>query len=385
VDDSNGAAPKSPLAPRRTVGSWEDAARERLPSDIYDYIAGGSGREQTTRESTGDWAALRFVPRVLRDVSSVSTSTELLGVGMPHPVAVAPTGYHQLVHPDGEAVTAAGAADAGALYVASTRSSLPLEQIAAATSNWWFQVYVLRDRSITEDLVRKAAGLGTKALVLTVDMPYLAVRPRDVGNRFILPATVSSAARSGGNWATGDAQAQDPSITFDDIEWLAQVSGLPVVVKGILHPEDACSAVQAGAAAVWVSAHGGRQLDGVITPAMALGPVSEALSGDAPVLVDGGIRSGTDVLRALALGATAAFLGRPVLWAAATDGRAGVHQLFETLVDELRLGLALCGTTDVRDAGNIVLHHASWRPSNAGSELGYRGDRPAQAMQQPAE
>lgn len=342
--------------PATTVERWRLAARRALPAEVVDYIAGGSGTELTARRSSAAWDDIQLVPRILRDVSAPSLTTDLLGLRLDTPIGVAPTGYHQLVHPSGEVATAGGASAAGALYTASTRSSLPLEDVAAAAGPWWFQVYVLRDRARTEALVQRAASLGASALVLTADMPYLAVRQRDVRNGFVLPATVSSAARSGAEWATGGSHAQDPAVTFVDIEWLAALTGLPVVVKGVLHPGDAATCIEAGAAGVWVSAHGGRQLDGAIAPALALPAVVDAVAGRAPVLVDGGIRSGTDVLRALALGADAAFIGRPVLWAAAHSGAAGVEQLLSTLADELRLAMALCGACTPLQIDRSIIH-----------------------------
>lgn len=335
--------------PSATFSVTELAARSKLPADVYDFFAGGADDEQTLRESTDAWRAYRFVPRVLRDVSNVSTATSLLGQHVAAPIGIAPVGYQGLLHEEADTAIARAAAECGLAFTVSTRSSVTPEQITQAVPAGlrWFQTYILRDRAFTLDLAMAAKASGCKAIVLTADMPILARRLRDVRNRFTLPQSISSAPRNGAPGLQSGGFAQDPALSSRDIEWLVSATGLPVVVKGVVHPDDAVMCLDSGAAAIWVSAHGGRQLDGCITPAEALSPVVDAIAGRAEVYVDGGIRRGADVLRALALGARGAFVGRPVAWGLANDGYGGVAGVLNELTDELRLAMALAGVTSV--------------------------------------
>jgi 4-hydroxymandelate oxidase len=324
----------------------EEQARALLAPEVYDYIAGGAFDELTLESNRTAWDAIRMRPRVLRDVSNVSTACTLLGTELRHPVGVAPTAFHRLCHGDGEAATASGAADAGALFVLSTRSSLPIEEVARASgaSPWWFQVYILQDRGLTESLVQRAHAAGARALVLTGDTPLVGRRLRDVRNEFVFPGhlgTIESLDRP------GSLADQEPGATFDDIGWLAEICDLPIVVKGVLRADDAVRSVEAGAAAVWVSNHGGRQLDGAIASADALPEVVDAVGSRAEVYVDGGIRRGTDVLKAVALGARAVFLGRPVAWGLAVDGRDGVQRVLRAVTLEFELAMALAGASSI--------------------------------------
>jgi 4-hydroxymandelate oxidase len=332
----------------------EAAARAVLPKEAFDYFAGGAFDERSLAANLEDWARLRLRPHVLRDVSSVDTSTTLLGEPVAHPVLVAPTAFHRMAHPDGEPASARGAAAAGARFVLSTRSTTPVEQVAEALDGgpFWYQVYVLQDRGLTVELVERAKAAGASALVLTVDVARLGRRLRDLVNDFVIPAhlgTIESLDRPDGG---GD---QDPSLTFDDLGWLRDSTGLPVVAKGVLRGDDARRCVDAGASAVVVSNHGGRQLDTAITGAAALPEVVAAVGGDAEVYVDGGIRRGTDVVKALALGARAVLVGRPILWALATGGADGVTEVLAELVDELELAMALCGCPTLGDVTGDLL------------------------------
>ena len=326
----------------------EAAARAVLPKEAFDYFAGGSFDEHSLAANVEDWARLRLRPRVLRDVSSVEISTMLLGRPVAHPVLVAPTAFHRMAHPDGEAATARGAVAAGARFILSTRSTTPVEEVASALdgADFWYQVYVLRDRGLTVELVDRAKAAGASALVLTADVPRLGRRLRDLVNQFVIPAhlgTIESLDRP------DDQADQDPSLTFDDIVWLRETTGLPVVVKGVLRGDDALRAVDAGAAAIVVSNHGGRQLDTAISGVAALPDVVDAVADQCEVYVDGGIRRGTDVLKALALGARAVLVGRPVLWALATGSAEGVTSTLTELVGELELAMALCGCRSLDD------------------------------------
>ena len=258
---------------------------------------------------------------------------ELLGLTLPHRVGVAPMGYQGLLHPDGELETARGAGAAGALNVVSTRSSRSLEDVAEAAPGAprWFQVYVLRDRGLTAEIVRRAAAAGYGALVLTGDTPFLGRKLRDARNGFVIPEEHAQ-----GNIDIprhSDAALQDPTVTFGDIAWLRELSGLPVLVKGVLRADDARRCLDAGAAGVVVSNHGGRQLDGAVSTAEALPEVVAEVNGRAPVLVDGGIDSAADVLRALTLGADAVLVGRPVAWALAAGGAPAVAELLAELAE----------------------------------------------------
>ena len=315
-------------------------AAARLPEDVLGYYAGGSGDEVSLEEAEVAWSRVRLRPRVLRDVGAVDTSLTLLGTSLATPVLVAPAALQGLAHPDGERATAAGAAAAGSLMVLSTRSSTPLEQLGAQP--WWFQAYVMRDRDLTRALVRRAAAAGARAVVLTGDTPYVARKTRS-GVPTGADRLTNLAQHLGDGWTAGPEIEQDPTAGLDCIADLAAVGGLPVLVKGVLRGDDAQDCLAAGAAGIVVSNHGGRQLDRAVPTAAALAEVVDAVDGRAPVLVDGGLRSGLDVLCALALGADAVLVGRPVLWALAADGARGVERCVRALTDDLAASMALAG------------------------------------------
>ncbi|MEY2475828.1 MAG: 4-hydroxymandelate oxidase [Actinomycetota bacterium] len=333
------------------LDALEAEARSLLSGPTYDYLAGGAGDELTLEDNVAAWDRIRLRPRVLRDVSTVDTTTTVLGTPVRSPVLVAPTAFHKLAHPEGELETARGAAAAEALMVAATRSTTPLEDIAAVGGDdapRWYQVYVLQERDHTATLVQRAAAAGYTALVLTGDTPLLGQRLRDVRNAFVLPANVGQAAMQAGA-AVGSLVDQDPAITFEAIGWLREVSGLPVIVKGVLRADDARACLDAGAVGVCVSNHGGRQLDGAVASADALPEVVDAVGDRAEVYVDGGIRRGVDVVRALALGARGVFIGRPVIWGLATGGSDGVRRVLSGFQRELALAMALCGARTVEE------------------------------------
>ena len=312
-----------------------------LPAAVFDYYRDGFGAQITRDEATAAWREWRFVPRLFRDVSRVSTQIELFGARLAAPVLAGPTALHTLAHPEGEAETARGVAAAGSLLVLSSRAGRPLTEIPLSRP-WWFQAYVLRDRTITEHQVRAAVAAGTSAIVLTADAPY--VHPRPVPQAGALSPAVRPAGRE-----------QDPALDAGVIAWLTEISGKPVLVKGVLRARDAVACVEAGAAGVIVSNHGGRQLDRVVATARALGPVVEAVAGRVPVLVDGGIRDGGDVLTALALGATAVLIGRPVLWGLATGGADGVRECLDFYRADLAAVMAQAGLPGVEDISGDVL------------------------------
>lgn len=335
----------------------EETARSVLPPDVWAYFAGGAGGQRSAGEAVAAWERVRLRPRVLRDVSAVDPATRVLGTPVAAPLLVGPTALHTLAHPEGEVATARAARAAGSLLVVSTRCGMPLEQVAAAAGPWWLQVYVLRDRGLTAALVQRAVAAGARALVLTGDTPYLGVRrsgplPAAAGTAYLanLEQHLGAGAR------VAEVTAQDPSVGLDAIGWLAGVSGLPVLVKGVLRGDDARDCLAAGAAGVVVSNHGGRQLDGAVPTARALPEVVAAVGDAAEVYVDGGLRDGPTVLAALAMGARAVLLGRPVLWALAAGGAAGVGALLDGLREDLVAALALAGmpTIDAVDASLLA-------------------------------
>lgn len=339
-----------------------------LPAAAHEFFASGSGDEVALVEATSAWAAYRLRPRVLRDVGEVDLATNLLGAELTHPVGVAPVGYLGLAHPDAEPAVAAAAREQGALYIASTRASTAIEDIAAVAGPWWFQVYVMRHRDLTARLVERAVAAGARALVLTGDTPFVGIKRRVGSQRIAIPDEaflVNLARHLTGDPAVGRAGAeQDPTATLEAIGWLAEISGLPVLVKGVLRGDDALACVEAGAAGVVVSNHGGRQLDRSLATSFALAEVVDAFrdqtartDGPRPVvLVDGGIRSGVDALVGLALGADAVLVGRPVVWGLATGGQSGVHEALAALRDDLAHAMALAGAARLADLdGSLVM------------------------------
>ena len=331
------------------VWDFERAAAQTLDPGALGYFAGGAGDEQTLTENVAAFARIKLRPRVLVDVSEVTTTTELLGHRLSMPILVAPMAYQRLAHLDGERALAGAAARAGTVFCLSTLATVGIGEIAQAAPDGarWFQLYVFTDRAITRELLAEAVDSGYSAVLLTVDLPRSGRRERDLRSRIAVPPGVASFER-----ARRAATPLPPheavsllaqNVTWRDIEWIAKETGLPVLVKGLLTAEDAALAVEHGAAGVVVSNHGGRQLDGVPASIEALPEVAEAVAGRVPVLMDGGIRRGTDVVKALALGAQAVLAGRAVLWGLAVDGADGAARVLELLKDELELALALLG------------------------------------------
>ncbi|HEX2203277.1 MAG TPA: alpha-hydroxy acid oxidase [Longimicrobium sp.] len=365
-----------PPAEPQTLEAYEAAARAVLPRPAYDYYAGGAEDEATLRGNRAAYGRFWLRPRVLVDVGSVDLSVELLGERLSMPVLLAPTAFQRMAHPDGECASARAARAAGTLLVCSTLSTCTVEETcAAAPGPAWFQLYVYRDREITRDMVRRAEAAGCTALVLTVTMPVLGRRERDVRNGFRLPDGVEMANFRGLRHAAfPDARGSrfeafvnaefDRTLGWEAVEWLRSVTRLPVLLKGVVTPEDAALAVAHGADGVIVSNHGGRQLDGAEPTLFALPRVAEAVDGRVPVLMDGGIRRGTDVAKALALGARAVLVGRPYLWGLAAGGQAGVERVLALLRAELERALALLGRPTVAavDRSAVTPADAADRP-----------------------
>jgi 4-hydroxymandelate oxidase len=351
--------PRPPL----TVEDFEELARERMERTAYDYYAGGAGPEWTLAENRRAFDRWVLRPRVLVDVANVELATTVLGERWPFPIGLAPTAFHKLAHQDGELATARAAAGLGATMVLSTVSTVRLEDVAAVGGPRWFQLYVFKDRAVTEQLVRRAEAAGYTALAVTVDVPFVGRRYRDERNAFTLPPgiTLANLADMGLPDSSGSAlfafflQQGDAALSWKDLEWLRSLTSMRVLVKGVLTAEDARLAVEAGVDGIVVSNHGGRQLDGVPASLDALPEVVEAVDGRVEVLVDGGIRRGTDVLKALALGAKAVFLGRPYLWGLALDGQEGVTAVLSLVRDELSHAMALCGCPSIEAIGRSVV------------------------------
>ena len=370
-----------------SVRDYREVARRRLPRQLFDYIDGGAYEEATLAANTADLEAISLRQRVLRDVSTRTMSTTVLGEELSLPVLLAPVGLAGMFANRAEVAAARAAEHAGVSFVESTVSICSLEEVAAATKRApWFQLYVMRDRGYAENLMARAQAVGCRVLVLTADLAVVGARYRDTRNglggrvspvgaairgldrvshpRWVWEVGIQGKPHTFGNLTDAvpggnspddfrdwvDAQF-DPSVTWDDLAWVRDHWDGPVVLKGILDPEDARAAADAGVDAVVVSNHGGRQLDAVPSTAAALPTVVEAVGDRIEVLVDGGVRSGLDLLKMMAMGAKACLVGRPWAWAVAAKGEAGVAHLLEILRDELAVAMALTGTTDVADLG----------------------------------
>lgn len=370
-----------------SVRDYREVARRRLPRQLFDYIDGGAYEEATLAANTADLEAISLRQRVLRDVSTRTMSTTVLGEELSLPVLLAPVGLAGMFANRAEVAAARAAEHAGVTFVESTVSICSLEEVAAATKRApWFQLYVMRDRGYAENLMARAQAVGCRVLVLTADLAVVGARYRDTRNglggrvspvgaairgldrvshpRWVWEVGIQGKPHTFGNLTDAvpggnspddfrdwvDAQF-DPSVTWDDLAWVRDHWDGPVVLKGILDPEDARAAADAGVDAVVVSNHGGRQLDAVPSTAAALPAVVEAVGDRIEVLVDGGVRSGLDLLKMMAMGAKACLVGRPWAWAVAAKGEAGVAHLLEILRDELAVAMALTGTTDVADLG----------------------------------
>lgn len=346
----------------------EALAKPRLSAAVFDYFAGGAHDEITLGANRTAYDAIALRPRVLVDVSHRDLSTTLLGATLAFPVLVAPMALQRMAHSDGELATARAVASLKTVLTVSTLSSVTVEEIRPACAlPPWFQIYVHQERALTEAMLARVSECGYGALVLTVDTPVLGRRERDVRNTFQPPpgiafANVMKAHGAAAGTSQSDsalamyfASRHDASVTWKDLAWLRRVCPLPLVLKGVMRGDDAKRAADHGVDALIVSNHGGRQLDTTLPTIRALAEVADAAGPALPVLVDGGVRRGTDVLKALALGARAVFVGRPVLWGLALDGEAGVARVLTTLRDELDIAMALCGCATVADIGRDLV------------------------------
>ena len=353
--------------PLLNIADFAHASRSKLPQDIFDYYEGGALDEITLRENVAGWERLKLYYRVLAGVRPRDMSTTLLGQAVSMPIVVAPTAFHKLACDRGEIATAKAAQAAKTLFILSSLSNTAMEAVfAEAASPRWFQLYIYKDREITFELVKRAEAAGAEAIVLTVDAPGLGTRERDTRNNFRLPEglTVENLAPLGkgnlpevkGSGLAAYVRANfKQDLGFDDLDWLCRSTELPVVVKGVVRADDARRAAEHGAKAVVVSNHGGRQLDAAPATSEALPHVVDAAGDLCEIYVDGGIRRGSDVLKAIALGARAVLVGRAVLWGLCVAGEQGATQVLEILRRELDEAMLLCGCTRLSDIGRWLL------------------------------
>jgi 4-hydroxymandelate oxidase len=326
---------------------YETAARDKLDPALYDYFAGGAQDEVTLAANEAAFRRLMLVPRVLTGAGEPSLETEILGRTASMPVLIAPSAFHRLAHPDGELATGRAAAAAEVVMINAMLSTVAMEEVAATGATLWFQFYLQPDLGYTESLVRRAEAAGCRALVITVDSPVLRTGERARSALLELPPGLSCPNLGG----DGDIRqvTLSPELSWRHIDWLRGITSLPIVLKGILHPADAELAVEHGADAILVSNHGGRQLDGAAASVDRLPLIADAVAGRVPVLLDGGVRRGTDVVKALALGARAVAIGRPVVWGLTVGGAEGVSHVLELLRAEVANAITLCGLGSVRD------------------------------------
>ena len=371
MSDEEPALSTEETLPIADLMQFEPLARKRLSQMAYDYVRSGGGDEITMRENRLAFERLRLSPNILEDVSQISTRVSLFGAELEHPILLAPVAYHKLYHPEGEIATARGAGAAGAVMVVSSFTTTAIDEIARNTQQpFWFQLYVQRDRAFTKDMVQRAVAAGCKAVCLTVDTPVLG--PRYGQLSFSLPAGMECVHLRGTQLQSpilGHKTQRsgiyeplfDPSFNWRDLEWLRSIAGVPVLLKGVLSAEDGRRAVERGADGVIISNHGGRNLDTLPSTIDALPRVVEAVAGRIPVMLDSGIRRGTDVLTALALGAKAVFIGRPYIYGLAVGGAKGVERVISILRDELERAMALTGRRSIAEIDGSVL----WKESKA--------------------
>ncbi|XP_040873562.1 peroxisomal (S)-2-hydroxy-acid oxidase GLO1-like isoform X2 [Glycine max] len=327
------------------VNEYEAIAKEKLPKMVYDYYASGAEDQWTLKENQNAFSRILFRPRILVDVSKIDLTATVLGFKISMPIMIAPTAMQKMAHPEGELATARAASAAGTIMTLSSWATSSVEEVASTGPDIrFFQLYVFKDRNVAAQLVRRAERAGFKAIALTVDTPILGRREADIKNRFTLPSHLVLK-----NFEGLDLRKLDKSFNWKDIQWLQTITSLPILLKGVLTAEDTRIAVQAGVAGIIVSNHGARQLDYVPATIMALEEVVKAAQGRIPVFLDGGIRRGTDVFKALALGAAGVFIGRPVLFSLAADGEAGVRKVLQMLRDEFELTMALSGCRSLKE------------------------------------
>jgi len=341
-----------------SLPEFEERARRCMTPMAYEYVASGAADEHTVRWNREAFDRIRLRPRVLRDVASIDTRVTLFGREHASPILLAPTAYHRVLHPEGEIATARGAAAAGVTWVVSIGTSTPMQEIAAAAAApHWFQMYVQSDRAFTRDLVQQAEASGFEVLCLTVDSPIIGPRNRQARAGFRLPPEMATPHLYDiGHRKQAIMDPRRVPVTWKDVEWLRGETRLPLVLKGILDPGDADLAIGSGAAGIIVSNHGGRNLDTAVAAIDALPEIVEHVRGRVPLLVDGGVRRGTDIVKAVALGATAVLIGRPYCYGLSIGGREGVRRVVEILRAELEAAMMLTGVSRLSEIERSVLY-----------------------------
>ncbi|KAK4535999.1 hypothetical protein CDCA_CDCA07G2024 [Cyanidium caldarium] len=374
------ALPSQPL----NLAEYHILARAKLPAMVYGYYSSGADDEQTLRDNEEAFKRLRFRPRVLIDVSNVDMTKRIMGIDVSFPLLVAPSAMQRMAHPEGELATARAVARIGTVMGLSSWSTTSLEDVEAHVPGLpkFFQLYVYKDRALTERLVKRAEKAGFRAIALTVDTPQLGRREADIRNRFTLPPHLRLAnfdevndqstmkQDSGSGLAAYVASLIDASLSWKDVAWLKSITKMPILVKGVVTAEDARRALQAGVGGIWVSNHGARQLDGVVSTIDALEEVVHAVQGRVPVFMDSGVRRGTDVVKALALGADGVLIGRPILWGLAVNGEEGVVHMLQMLKDEFKLAMQLCGCQRVSDIRRDLVIRNAFAPYDVRQHLG---------------
>jgi 4-hydroxymandelate oxidase len=346
----------------------EQIAKEKLPAIAYDYYRSGAWDETTLKANREAYEKWKIHYHVLVDVSERDLSTTVFGIKVDFPILIAPTAFHKLAHPDGELATARAAVKAKTIMTLSSLSTTTIEEVATATNkNFWFQLYINKNREYTRDLVARAEAAGAKALVVTVDTPLWGRRERDVRNGFHLPPGLSAInlvkydkdavtkGQTGAGLGQSFAWMIDASLQWKDLDWLAGISKLPIIIKGVCRPDDAITAIDHGVKGILVSNHGGRQMDSAPATIDVLPSIADAVGDKATILMDGGIRRGTDAMKALALGAKAVLVGRPVLWGLAAGGQEGVEKALTILREELDLAMALSGCKSLKDLNRNLI------------------------------
>ena len=348
----------SELAARfHCLADFEPAARERLPHAVYEFVAGAAGDELTLNDNKAAFDRLKLRPRMLRDVSTIATSVTLFGDTLVHPILLAPTSFQRMTHPEGEVATARGAGEARAIFVLSTTGTASIEEcVAASAAPVWFLLYWQSDRGFNRELVARVMASGARALCLTVDTPTLGDRRRQARAGFEVPADLTTPHFHDRNTGLRRAgSGQRTMLTWQDVEWLRSLTSLPLVLKGILDPDDAAQAVETGANGIVVSNHGARNIDTLPATVEALPAIAARVDGRVPVIIDGGIRRGTDVLKSLALGASAIMIGRPYLYALAVGGAEGVSHCIGLLRRELEMAMALTGRASIEEIDRSLI------------------------------
>jgi 4-hydroxymandelate oxidase len=342
--------------PFLAIDDFEPQARATLAHATYEFLAGGAADEITLHDNVAAFARIRLRPRVLTDTAAIDTRVTLLGAEHRMPLLLAPVAYQKLVHAEGEVASARAAAKAGVTFVMSTASNSAIEDIAATGVSLWLQLYLQSDREVTRDLIARAENAGTRALCLTVDTPVVGTRNRQARANFSLPPDLPTPHLdvAGRKRLTVVSSEREP-ITWRDVEWLRSITRLPILLKGIITGDDAALALEHGAAGVIVSNHGARNLDTLPATIDALPEVAARMQGRGVILLDGGVRRGTDVVKAIALGANAVLLGRPYVYALACDGTAGVERAIAILAEELETTMSLLGRASVREIDRRVL------------------------------